>query len=75
MMTMSKTMTPHSADLTVAGAQKSTNLALADFAGAIASLPEMRAQGAAKHVSLRDVRVRPKILGMKADDIRRFTLV
>lgn len=72
---MSTKMTPHSANLTVAGAQETTNVALADFAGAIVSLPEMRAQVAVKHVSLRDVRVRPKFLGMKADDIRRFTFV
>ena len=72
---MSKQMMPHSTDLTIAGAQNSTNLALADFAGAIVTLPKMRAQVAVKHVALRDVRVQPKFLGMKADDIRRFTFV
>jgi hypothetical protein len=72
---MSKQMVPHSADLTISGAQKLTNLAPADFAGAIVTLPEMRAQVAAKHGALRDVRVRPNFLGMKADDIRRFTFV
>jgi hypothetical protein len=75
MMIMSRQMTPRCADLTTAGAQIPTSVALADFAGAIVTLPEMRARAAAKHCALRDVRVRPKILGMKVDDIRRFTFV
>lgn len=75
MMTMSNQATLNGADLTVAGARKSTNVAYADFAGAPSTLPELRAQVVTKHVVTRDARVKPKFLGMKADDIRRFTFV
>jgi hypothetical protein len=59
----------------VASAPKSTNVAIADFPGASVTLPKMRAHVAVKHVALRDTRVCPKFLGMKVDDIRRFTFV
>lgn len=59
----------------VASAPKSTNVAIADFLGASITLPKMRAHVAVKHVALHDARVCPKFLGMKVDDIRRFTFV
>jgi hypothetical protein len=75
MVMMSNENTPNCAYQPVASAPKSTNVAIADFPSASVTLPKMRAHVAVKQVALRDTRVRPKFLGMKVDDIRRFTFV
>lgn len=75
MMSMSNKHTHNSARLTVAGAQKSTNVATADFPGAIVTQPKTQAHVAIDRVVVRDMHVGPKFLGMKADHIRRFTFV
>ena len=72
---MSNKHTQNSAHLTVAGAQKSTNVAIADFPGATATLPKTQAHVAIDRVVLRDMHVGLKFLGMKADHIRRYTFV
>ena len=75
MMSMSNKNTIYSAHQATAGAQKTTNVALADFPGATITLPKTRAHVAVKNVAERTGQVCPKFLGMKADDIRRFTFV
>lgn len=72
---MSNENTFNGANRAVASAPKSTNVAIADFPSARVTLPKMRAHVAVKQVALRDTRVCPKFLGMKVDDIRRFTFV
>jgi hypothetical protein len=75
MVMMSNENTINGAYRAVASAPKSTNVAIADFPGASITPPKMRAHVAVKHVALHDTRVLPKFLGMKVDDIRRFTFV
>lgn len=75
MMSMSNKHAHNSAHLTGAGAQKSTNVAIADFSGATVTPPKTQAHVAIDRVVRRDMHVGLKFLGMKVDHIRRFTFV